>query len=245
MPFTFCHPAIVLPLGYLPKRVVSVSALVIGSMAPDFEYFFRMRIFSIYSHTWDGLLWFDLPVGLFVLLIYLSLVKNVLIDHLPEFLNKRFSSFKNPPSFRFSNAIIAVLCILLGAISHILWDGFTHKSGYFVAHIPALSIPVTINHTTLYVYNIVQHASSLLGLLVILYAIWKLPVGLLTIKRPIFGYWLVVITITLLIVIARFAISRTMLLVGNVIVSAISASFIALVITSAYYRLKNKHNTII
>jgi hypothetical protein len=42
MPFTFAHPAIVLPLKHLPKRWYSLTGLIIGSMTPDFEYFIRM-----------------------------------------------------------------------------------------------------------------------------------------------------------------------------------------------------------
>ncbi|MEG1227787.1 MAG: DUF4184 family protein, partial [Flavobacterium sp.] len=40
-----------LPLQFLNKKWFSLTGLVIGSMIPDFEYFIRMRIQSIYSHT--------------------------------------------------------------------------------------------------------------------------------------------------------------------------------------------------
>lgn len=59
MPFTFSHPAIVLPLTSLPKRCISVTGFVIGSLTPDFEYFIRMKVKSEYSHTISGLFWFD------------------------------------------------------------------------------------------------------------------------------------------------------------------------------------------
>lgn len=51
MPFTFSHPSIVLPLTYLPKKWISLTGIVIGSLTPDFEYFLRMKIQSTYSHT--------------------------------------------------------------------------------------------------------------------------------------------------------------------------------------------------
>ena len=45
MPFTFSHPAAVLPLRLLPRHWFSLTGLVIGSMVPDFEYFLRsMRL---------------------------------------------------------------------------------------------------------------------------------------------------------------------------------------------------------
>ncbi|WP_240482010.1 DUF4184 family protein [Flavobacterium psychrophilum] len=39
MPFTFSHPAIILPLRYLPRQWFSLTGLIIGSLTPDFEYF--------------------------------------------------------------------------------------------------------------------------------------------------------------------------------------------------------------
>jgi hypothetical protein len=55
MPFTFSHPAIILPLAYLPKKWYSMTGLVIGSLVPDFEYFLRMSMAGYHSHTIAGL----------------------------------------------------------------------------------------------------------------------------------------------------------------------------------------------
>jgi len=43
MPFTFSHPAIVLPLATLRRQWISATGLIIGSITPDFEYFIRMK----------------------------------------------------------------------------------------------------------------------------------------------------------------------------------------------------------
>ena len=94
MPFTFSHPAIVLPLTYFPKKWFSLTGLVIGSLTPDFEYFLRMRIKSNYSHTIDGLFWFDLPLGLLLAFIFHDIVRNSLFDNLPTFFKSRFSAFR-------------------------------------------------------------------------------------------------------------------------------------------------------
>ena len=95
MPFTFSHPAVVLPATYLDKKYYCLSALLIGSMTPDFEYFIRMRDFSKYSHTWTGLFWFDIPLGLALLFLFHNVVRNTLIQYLPFSLNVRFSVFEN------------------------------------------------------------------------------------------------------------------------------------------------------
>ncbi|WP_220463965.1 DUF4184 family protein [Adhaeribacter radiodurans] len=44
MPFTFSHPAIVLPLTLLLRKWYSLTGLVIGSLTPDFEYFYQFSI---------------------------------------------------------------------------------------------------------------------------------------------------------------------------------------------------------
>ena len=139
MPFTFAHLAIILPFIYLPKRWFSLTGLIIGSMTPDFEYFIRMNIQSIYSHTIWGVFWFDLPLGILLCFLFHKVIKYALYENLPLFLKSRFSSFAD---FDFStyfkrNYLIVILSILIGAFSHILWDSFTHETGFFVDFFPA------------------------------------------------------------------------------------------------------------
>lgn len=50
MPFTFAHPAAVLPFSKKQVNYISVTALILGSMAPDFEYFY----------TLDRMAWLDI-----------------------------------------------------------------------------------------------------------------------------------------------------------------------------------------
>ena len=40
MPLTFAHPSAILPFSRI-SRYINFSAMVFGSMAPDFEYFLR------------------------------------------------------------------------------------------------------------------------------------------------------------------------------------------------------------
>ena len=140
MPFTFSHPAIVLPLTFLPRQWFSLTGLVIGSLTPDFEYFLRMRIKSNYSHTIDGLFWFDLPLGLLLALIFHNIVRDSLFDNFPSILKSRFLAFRQfdwNDHFKRKWFVVAI-SILIGAASHIFWDSFTHDHGYFVQTIPAL-----------------------------------------------------------------------------------------------------------
>src|ERR1700728_4332904 len=95
MPLTFSHPAIILPAKYLPEKWVSMTALIVGSVTPDFEYFIRLREGSYYTHTWTGMLWLDLPVGLLLTFIYHYMVRDLFICNTPVFFRKRFSPYIN------------------------------------------------------------------------------------------------------------------------------------------------------
>jgi Domain of unknown function (DUF4184) len=244
MPFTFSHPAIVLPLNYLPKRFFSLTALVIGSITPDFEYFIRMKMSAPYSHNWPGLFWFDLPLSLLLILVYNKVVKNKLIDHLPTHLNARFSGLKSSPKPYFKpNLIIVILSVLIGTASHLLWDDFTHWSGYFVIHIPVLTRKLLIFHHEIAVFKVLQHLSTLTGALVILYAITQLPVGKLTNSGNIIYYWIKIAGITVLALVIRVFAGLNLQQYGDVIVSGISGIMIGLIIVSVITP-RNKLNRI-
>src|SRR5438094_335730 len=134
MPFTFTHPSAVLPFNYLPKRWISFSALVIGSITPDFEYFIRMIDESFYSHTWAGLFWLDLPLGFLLWLLYHYVVKEPLLLHLPLFLSRKFN--RHIPRKRFIiywKRIPVVFCsLLIGALTHLVWDKLTHHTAPYI-----------------------------------------------------------------------------------------------------------------
>ena len=69
MPLTFAHPAAILPLSR-KSRYIHFSALVLGSMAPDFEYFLRGQPMGEIGHTLTGFIWFNLPLVALIYVIY-------------------------------------------------------------------------------------------------------------------------------------------------------------------------------
>jgi len=178
MPFTLSHPAIILPLTYLPKRWYSLTGLVIGSVTPDFDYFIRMQIKSIYSHTLEGLFWFDLPLGVLLTFLFHNIVRDSLFQNLPNALKGRFisfTSFKWNEYFR-KNWLVVIVSVFIGASSHLFWDGFTHLHGYFVELIPALSESVNLFGKAIPLPKVLQHSSTLIGGIAIGFAIYKLPI---------------------------------------------------------------------
>ncbi len=196
MPLTFSHPALVLPAKYLPKRWVSLTGLVVGSVTPDFEYFIRMKVESTYSHTWLGMLWFDFPLALLLSFIYHSIVRNSFICHLPVFMRKRLSRFLNFNwTDYFKHHFFTVcICLLVGIASHIFWDSFTHPRGDFVKLIPALKENSSLFGFHFINFNLLQNISTIVGGLVVFYAIMQIPpeVNYATSPNPVY-YWIIVI----------------------------------------------------
>jgi hypothetical protein len=233
MPFTFSHPAIVLPLTVLPRQWFSLTGLVIGSLTPDFEYFLRMKIKSNYSHTIDGLFWFDLPLGLLLAFIFHNIVRNSLYDNLPTFLKSRFLTFRQfdwNEHFK-RNWFVVTISILIGAASHIFWDSFTHDHGYFVQTIPALQNSVDFLGGQIPVLKILQHSSTLIGGLVIAFAIYKLPTSKAEKENINLKYWTILAGLILTVIAIRLLSGLELKQYGNVIVTAISAGLISITLT--------------
>jgi hypothetical protein len=210
MPFTFSHPAIVLPVTYLPKKWYSLSGLIVGSITPDFEYFIRMKDYSKYSHTIAGMFWFDVPLGLMLLFIFHNIVRNVLIGYLPFSLNIRFSSFDNFNWNRYfgQNIMVVLISLLVGIASHVFWDSFTHAHGYFFEAIPAFKDSINIFNHHIYGSFFLQMGSSIVGGLIMAVAVFKLPEGRNTKQDNILNFWLLVSLVTISVVNIRLYLDR-------------------------------------
>lgn len=247
MPFTFSHPALVLPLRHLSPKWLSMTGLIIGSLSPDFEYFIRMKIQSEYSHTADGMLYFCLPLTLILAFLFHNIVRNSLFNNLPVFLKSRFSAYSK---FKWNKYFIKhwfVVCIsaLIGAISHIFWDSFTHPGGYFVEKIPFLTNSIFIGGGSVPILKLLQHISSLAGVVFIFYVIYKLPQSQVINRKISISYWLVVLALTITITACRILLGLDYRLYGHVIVTIISSGLIALVITPVILTIYRSQRTTI
>ena len=173
MPLTISHPAAAVPLA---RFGLPLSALVVGSMAPDFPYFLNVSTHSHYGHTLQGLFLFDLPAGLLVLWLFHAFLKLPLLalaraEHRAK-LSGPAGKFRFGPLRRFA---LILAGLLLGAVSHLAWDSFTHRQGWAVQHLAILQNPVVYSaHGVVCVYSLLQHGSTLAGaaLLIYWYARW-------------------------------------------------------------------------
>jgi hypothetical protein len=234
MPFTFSHPAIVLPGVYLPRKWRSVTGLVVGSVAPDFEMFLRMEAENRFSHTWHSMFWFSLPLAVALAFLFHKVVRNPLIDHLPRFLRQRLSGFKrfDWSDYFKEHALVVIVSIVVGTASHICWDSLTHRYGIFIKWFPVLATELAIGQYQTPLYHWLQLGFSVIGGLVVLYAILQLPAETIGKQnRAGLKYWLLVSAIALVIAAIRINTGLDTSYFPNLIVVVISGGLAGLLVT--------------
>ena len=172
MPFTISHTAAVLPFGRFLARWRLLSATLVGSMVPDFSLFLPWRLSRIETHSIIGLWTFCLPVGLATYWVFQWVVKPAALEILPEGAYQRSRPFAAPASiFDLRQWLLAALGVLAGAVTHLAWDGFTHEGARGVRMFPALDDSVAaIGGHHLIAFRVMQLGSSLIGLLVVVWA---------------------------------------------------------------------------
>ena len=169
MPNPIAHPAAAIPFT---KSGLIFSALVIGSISPDFGYlvlhlsYFSSLLTPFFMNTTWGLILFDVPMALVLLWFFQSFVKWPLLSLLPESLQRRL--FKHAQGFSFGpirHFSVILISLLVGSLTHVIWDSFTHKSGWIVEHLTLLS--TSINGVPL--YTILQNLGTLSGIIALIY----------------------------------------------------------------------------
>lgn len=233
MPFTFSHPAVVLPL--IRSKYVSATGLIMGSIIPDFEYFLRMKNLSEHSHTWAGAFYFDLPLTLLIALIFHLIIKKPLIDNLPVYWQERFQETRNSDFITYlkSNLVVFIISALIGSFSHIIWDSFTHSDRFFVDQFVFLQDEIQVGSIEKPAYKFMQHGSTLAGLVFVLGFIHFMKRHPVTNQKEInLSFWLVVIGITLMGVLIRLSQGFIESFYTNLIITIISAGMIGLLAAS-------------
>jgi Domain of unknown function (DUF4184) len=169
MPFTFAHPAAILPLRRF--KFLYTVPLVIGSIAPDLPYYIPTRFnrLMLDTHTVPGTLYLDLPIGFAVLLIGFLLrgpLTALMTPRARALCLQSLERFRNEPR----HWLLSLLAIYVGTWTHLAWDSFTHDTGWMVRRVAALSAPVTIGDYTGTMCHVLQYVSSVAGLTIL--AIW-------------------------------------------------------------------------
>ncbi len=139
-------------------------------MSPDFHYFVTLSPGGKASHSVAGAFYLDLPLSLAALCLFHWVLKLPLISLFPEWHQQRLMRFAVPfrlgPAKRF---LLITVSLLVGILSHLLWDSFTHGRGWMVHHVAFLrSMPLQQVGIYRPVYNWLQHSSTIIGLILLM-----------------------------------------------------------------------------
>jgi hypothetical protein len=161
MPFTVSHAAAALPVRRI-LPILPLDALIAGTMSPDFEYILRLAVAGGWWHTPGGLVVACVPASLIAVWIWRVLVRPALLRLLPAGMRPADAPAASPRVVLLGVAA-AAMAALLGAVTHVLWDGLTHGGGWAVLRLPVLAepaLPLGIDRPW---YNLLQHLSTLVG----------------------------------------------------------------------------------
>jgi hypothetical protein len=169
MPFTISHIAAVLPFSRLLARWRLLSATIIGSMVPDFGFLMPWRPPRAETHMALSLFTFCLPVGLMTFWLFQQLLKEPVMAVLPDSAYARWRHYAAPADIgSIKQWLLAGCGILVGAITHLVWDGFTHEGARGVRMIPILddsTVDIAGHH--LVGMRLLQDGSSLVGIMLV------------------------------------------------------------------------------
>jgi len=138
------------------------SALAIGAMIPDAWYIVPL-LEREHGHELPGALLFCIPAGLLAYAAFHLIFKQPLLALAPRWLAGRLAAWTTPglPRVRWHRVLLSLLA---GIATHLAWDACTHTG-----HFPILDTRVG----GLYLHQVLQHASTLLGTWFLATWIWR------------------------------------------------------------------------
>jgi hypothetical protein len=170
MPYTLSHVAAVLPFSRPLARLRILSATVIGSMVPDFGYLLPLHPPREATHSALSLATFTLPLGLLSYWIFQRWIKVPLFNLLPDPAYLRWRPFAAPAALHsLRQWLLAAAGVLTGAVTHLVWDAFTHEGARGMRMLPELDDwSFELHGHDLMGARLVQDGSSVLGLALVL-----------------------------------------------------------------------------
>lgn len=166
MPFTPTHVLAVVPVAALARAALPFAALAVGSMVPDVPLFVPFAPGYAVTHSFPGLFTACLPMGVAGFVVFEWVMKRPLLALLPEAARRRCGRVARPgpaPSIRSAAAVSAA--VVLGALTHVVWDAFTHHGRWGTRLLPWLNTTVlTLAGWPLRGYKLLQFGSAAVGL---------------------------------------------------------------------------------
>ncbi len=167
VPFTPSHAVVALPFVRTP---LPFGAVAVGSMAPDVPLFFPVGVTYEQTHGFPSLLLFSVPVAVLLYLVWRVLLRPAARALLPTSIGSRLPTSWDASGLGYRpeggqgpvpgdgtgpgtdpgtgsgaglarTAPWALLALVLGVLTHVFWDAFTHPDRFGSTLIPALAQP--------------------------------------------------------------------------------------------------------
>jgi membrane-bound metal-dependent hydrolase YbcI (DUF457 family) len=134
-----------------------------------------------------------------------------------------------------SHFIQVLVCLLVGIASHIFWDAFTHPRGDFVRIIPFLKESLTISGINMYYYRILQYASTIVGGVIVMFSILKIPSSKENNppNHPLY-YWVIIIVMAIIAANVRVLLGVHYTEYATIATSAASGSLVGAIIAPLF-----------
>ncbi|MBV8255294.1 MAG: DUF4184 family protein [Chitinophaga sp.] len=174
MPFTISHAAVASPFYRTDRRSLSLSGLIIGSMVPDFLYFFRLNPYADDGHHLLGIFLYDIPLALLLAYAWHHWWRYPVMKYAPPFAAARLQRYQyfNWHRYFTRHYKVVLKSVLLGIATHLLLDAFTHQAGFFVMLSPSLQG----NWGKMPAWYWMQILTSVAGLIILFYYFFKIPI---------------------------------------------------------------------
>ena len=245
MPFTLSHIALVLPLKN--TKELSFTGLVVGSIVPDFEFYFQLKEGTQIAHTINGIFLFNLPLAIILTFIFHLLLRDPLINNLPRSLRSKYDHIIGFDWLNYckQNKLKLTVSIVLGCSGHILLDGFTHQDSLLAQYLPILTTNIGVFNKPL--ADMLQIILSALGLIYLLWDLVKIPTSTITNPKSnsFKPFWSILISAAFIILLFRLMLFPEYNSFWGIIIATIGSvcyAWIISAITSLIYSQKNINN---
>ncbi|GAA3622651.1 hypothetical protein GCM10022200_01020 [Microbacterium awajiense] len=182
MPFTPSHAVVALPFVRTP---LVPAAIAVGAMTPDLPLF--VRGIPLHYGLTHSLIWLPATIALALVLLLVwrcvlrpaarELSPRRLAERLPALWDRgagdaaretfaRRSTDAAPPRPSVAATLLLLASLVIGLLTHIVWDLFTHEGRWGTLIVPALAEP----WGPFPGYRWLQHGSSAVGLAIL--AVW-------------------------------------------------------------------------
>lgn len=177
MPFTPSHAVIALPFVRTP---LVPAAIAIGAMTPDLPLFVRgIGLNYAFTHTLSNILWTSL-LAFVLFLLWRAVLRPAVPELAPPVLSRKIPEEWSQRGVAAARSAVGVgekssypvllaVSLLIGVVSHIVWDLFTHEGRWGVQVLPILDemwgpLPG---------FKWLQYGSSIVGLAILGMWAWR------------------------------------------------------------------------